>query len=67
MHMRGLPASLLFQNIGIEQRWDIKKIFTEEIFEEWFKVFTKEDKAPAPGEKWVLKDHGDTLKNDWSY
>ena len=31
-------------------------------FDEWFRVFTKEGKAPRAGEVWKLPDHADTLQ-----
>lgn len=39
-----------------------RRSFQGEVFNEWFKVFTKNDDSPKPGDLWTLKDHGKTLK-----
>ncbi len=39
-----------------------RRSFQGEEFNEWFKVFTKNDDSPKPGDLWTLKDHGKTLK-----
>ncbi|MFB7139365.1 gamma-glutamyltransferase [Gottfriedia sp. NPDC056225] len=58
----GFPISPIlgkFWNIAYEK---FKKQFTTSEFDEWFKTFTPNDRAPEIGEMWSSKSHAKTLR-----
>lgn len=58
----GIP---IFPSIGKGWKRSIKRYISSKedpVFEEWFKVFSKDFKAPEIGDVWKLPDHGDTLE-----
>src|SRR5699024_795513 len=58
----GFPVSPTLSRFWKKELVKNKKELHHSIFDEWFKVFAPDGRAPEPGEIWYSKDHAETLK-----
>src|SRR5699024_12740386 len=58
----GFPISPVVAKNWKNKFYDYKELFKDDIFNEWFKTFTINDKFPEAGQIWKSQDHANTLR-----
>ncbi|PRO65478.1 gamma-glutamyltransferase [Alkalicoccus urumqiensis] len=58
----GFPVSPVLASFWKRGAEAFRSRFKGEVFDEWFRVFTPDGKAPEAGELWRSPDHADTLE-----